>query len=140
MDEINATGQLKINLDGTEAVLGKDDLLIEAAQTEGYVSDSDRGITVVLDTNLTEDLIEEGYVREIISKIQTMRKDAGFEVMDHIRVFQSGNDKIKAIMQRNAEEIKSEVLAVELVFDKVRGFEKDWNLNGESVTFGVEKM
>jgi isoleucyl-tRNA synthetase len=140
MDEINATGSLKINLDGTEAVLDKDDLLIEAAQTEGFVSDSDHGITVVLDTNLTEALIEEGYVREIISKIQTMRKDADFEVMDHIRVSQAGNDKIKAIMQSNAEEIKSEVLANELVFDKAQGFVKDWSLNGEDVTLGVEKL
>jgi isoleucyl-tRNA synthetase len=140
MDEINATGSLKINLDGTEAVLDKDDLLIEAAQTEGFVSDSDHGITVVLDTNLTEALIEEGYVREIISKIQTMRKDADFEVMDHIRVSQAGNDNIKAIMQRNAEEIKSEVLANELVLDKAQGFVKDWSLNGEDVTLGVEKL
>jgi isoleucyl-tRNA synthetase len=122
MDEINAAGQLKINLDGETAVLDKDDLLIEAAQTEGFISDSDRGITVVLDTKLSEELIEEGYVREIISKIQTMRKEADFEVMDHIRVSQSGNDKIKAIMTRNAEEIKSEVLAKELSFDGAVGY------------------
>jgi isoleucyl-tRNA synthetase len=140
MDEINATGQLKINLEGFEAVLDKADLLIEAAQTEGYVSDSDHGITVVLDTNLTEELIEEGNVREIISKIQTMRKDAGFEVMDHIRVSMSGNDKIKAILERNAEEIKSEVLAEELLLDRIQGFTKDWSINGEDVTLGVERL
>ena len=140
MDEINAAGKLQINLEGTAAVLDKEDLLIEAAQTEGFVSDSDHGITVVLDTNLTEELIEEGFVREVISKIQTMRKEADFEVMDHIRVFQSGNDKIKAIMERNAGEIKSEVLAEEFGFGKVQGYTKDWNLNGEDVTLGVEKL
>lgn len=140
MDEINETGKLKLNLEGAEVELDKDDLLIEAAQTEGFVSDSDYGITVVLDTNLTEELIEEGYVREIISKIQTMRKDADFEVMDHIRVSQAGNNNIKAIMERNAKEIRSEVLANELIFDHVQGYVKEWNLNGEDVTLGVEKL
>ncbi len=140
MDEINATGRLKIDLDGTQAVLEKDDLLIEAAQTEGYVSDSDYGITVVLDTKLTKELIEEGFIREIVSKIQTMRKDAGFEVMDHIRVSQTGNDKIKAILERNADEIKPEVLAEELLLDIANGFTKEWNINGETVTLGVEKV
>lgn len=140
MDEINATGKLKVTVDGEEAVLDKDDLLIEAAQTEGYISDSDYGITVVLETNLTEELIEEGFVREIISKIQTMRKEADFEVMDNIRVSQSGNDKIKAIMTRNIEEIKNEVLAKEITFDGANGYTKDWNLNGEEVTLGVEKL
>ncbi|HWT76722.1 MAG TPA: DUF5915 domain-containing protein, partial [Mobilitalea sp.] len=140
MDEINATGKLKITVEGVEATLDKEDLLIEAAQTEGFISDSDHGITVVLDTNLTPELIEEGFVNEIISKIQTMRKEADFEVMDHIRVSQSGNDKIKDIMARNAEEIKSEVLAEELIFDSVQGFTKEWNLNGEDVTLGVERV
>jgi isoleucyl-tRNA synthetase len=140
MDEINATGKLKIVVDGVEAELSKDDLLIEAAQTEGFISDSDHGITVVLDTNLSEALIEEGYVNEIISKIQTMRKEADFEVMDHIRVSQSGNDKIKEIMVRNAEEIKSNVLADELVFDDMAGYTKEWNLNGEDVALGVKKL
>lgn len=140
MDEINTTGGLKITLDGVEALLEKDDLLIEAAQTEGYVSDSDSGITVVLDTNLTKELIEEGFVREIISKIQTMRKDAGFEVMDHIKIFQTGNDTIKAIFERNAEEIKSEVLAEDLILDSAEGFTKEWNINGETVTLGVVKL
>ncbi len=140
MDEINATGQLKIMLEGTEAVLDKEDLLIEAAQTEGFVSDSDHGITVVLDTNLTDALVEEGFVNEIISKIQTMRKEAGFEVMDHIRVFQSGNDRIKEILLRNAEEIKIQVLAEEMVFDQNQGYSRNWNLNGEDVVLGVEKL
>ncbi|MDF2473865.1 MAG: ileS [Anaerocolumna sp.] len=140
MDEIQATGGLKIMLDAVEAVLEKDDLLIEAAQTEGYVSNSDAGVTVVLDTNLSPELIEEGFVREIISKIQTMRKDAGFEVMDHIILSQTGNDTIKAIMERNADEIKSEVLADELILDVAQGSTKEWILNGENVTLGVEKV
>ena len=140
MDEINATGKLKINLEGSEVTLDQEDLLIEAAQTEGFVSDSNYGITVVLDTNLTEELIEEGFVREIISKIQTMRKDAGFEVMDHIRVSMEGNDKVKAVMERNIEGIKSEVMADLLQLDGAQGFTKEWDLNGEKVTLGVEKL
>ncbi len=140
MDEMNAAGGLKITLDGAEAILEKDDLLIEAARTEGYVSDSDAGITVVLNTRLSKELIEEGFVREIISKIQTMRKDAGFEVMDHILVSQADNDTIKAIFERNEDEIKSEVLAEELILDAVKGFTKEWNINGENVTLGVEKI
>jgi isoleucyl-tRNA synthetase len=140
MDEINATGKLNITLEGSTVAIDKEDLLIEAAQAEGYVSDSDRGITVVLDTNLSEDLIEEGFVREVISKLQTMRKDAGFEVMDHIRVYSEGNERIKAIIEGNAEEIKSEVLADIIELNKAQGYTKEWNINGEQVTFGVEKL
>ena len=140
MDEINATSQLKITLDGKEEILEKEDLLIEGAQMEGYVSNSDQGITVVLDTNLTEELIEEGFVREIISKIQTMRKEAGFEVMDHIKVYEDKNSKIEAIMKKNKKQIESEVLAEEIIFSTPAGYEKEWNLNGENVSLGVEKV
>lgn len=139
MDEINTAGKLKITLEGVESYLEKEDLLIEAAQTEGFVSDSDKGITVVLDTKLTPELIEEGFVREIISKVQTMRKDAGFEVMDHILVYQAGNEVIKGIFERNAEEIKSEVLAEEITLGETKGFTKEWNINGENVVLGVVK-
>ncbi len=139
MDELNEKGTLTITLDGVNEVLEKDDLLIDAAQTEGYVSDSDYGITVVLDTNLTPELIEEGFVREVISKVQTMRKDAGFEVMDHITVYASGNAKLEEIITKNAEEIKSVVLADEIKFDSLSGFTKSWNLNGEDIDLGVEK-
>ena len=107
---------------------------------EGYVTDSDHGITVVLDTNLTEELIEEGFVREVISKIQTMRKDAGFEVMDHIIVSVKGNDKVEAIVKKNIAEISSVVLADDVVYDTVQGVSKEWNLNGEDVTLGVMKV
>ena len=131
MAEINEKGNLTITVDGNEEVLEKDDLLIEAAQMEGYISDTDHGITVVLDTNLTPELIEEGFVREVISKIQTMRKDAGFEVMDHICVSMQDNDKIADIVKKNEEQIKSEVLANETKYDGAVGFTKEWNINGE---------
>ncbi len=139
MDEIKETGFLTINVDGTEEKLSEDDLLIEAAQMPGFESVSDHGITVVLDTNLTPELIEEGFVREIISKLQTMRKDSGFEVTDHIKVSVSGNDKIAEIMEKNADEIKDEVLANDIT-DGGCAFEKEWNINGENVKLGVEKL
>ena len=131
MAEINEKGNLTITVDGNEEVLEKDDLLIEAAQMEGYISDTDHGITVVLDTNLTPELIEEGFVREVISKIQTMRKDAGFEVMDHICVSMQDNDKIADIVKKNEKQIKSEVLANETKYDGAVGFTKEWNIYGE---------
>ena len=140
MEEVNATGKLTITLDGKEISIDKEDLLIETAQAEGYVSDSDRGITVVLDTKLSDELIEEGFVREIISKLQTMRKEADFEVMDHIRVSVEGNDNIKAIMERNEDEIKSEVLAKLLEYNSSKGYTQEWNINGEQVTLGVERL
>ncbi len=140
MEQLNEKGTLTVMVDGVSEVLEKSDLLIETSQMEGYITNSDRGITVVLDTNLTEELIEEGYVREVISKIQTMRKDAGFEVMDHIRVYEVGNENIRAIMERNQEEIKRIVLAEELLFEVKTQIMKEWNLNGQEVELGVEKL
>ncbi len=140
MDELNETGTLKVTLDGMDFTIEKDDLLIETAQMPGYESASDKGITVALDTNLTEELLEEGFVREIISKIQTMRKDSGFEVMDHIRIYQSGNDTVKAIMEKNADTIKEEVLCEAIVFDTEKDSSKDWNINGEKVKLAVERI
>lgn len=139
MDELNEVGKLKLELKDETIVIDKDDLLIESTQKESYISDSNNGVTVVVDTTLSEELIEEGFVREIISKIQTMRKDADFEVMDRIIVYQKANDKIKEIMENNAEEIKSEVLADEIILDDSQGFTKEWNLNGEDVVLGVKK-
>ena len=139
MDEVNANGSLKLDLPSGEVVLEKDDLLIDIAQTEGYVSQSDNKITVVLDTNLTPELLEEGFVREIISKIQTMRKEAGFEVTDHITVYEDGNDKIKEIMTKYADEIKNDVLADDMCVDAEGGYSKEWDINGEKVRLGVEK-
>ncbi len=115
-------------------------MLVETAQMDGYVSEEDHGITVVLDTNPTPELIEEGFVREVISKIQTMRKDAGFEVVDHIRVYEQGNDKIKEIIKANESQIKADVLADEVILDKVEGYTADWKINGEAVTLGVTKV
>ena len=139
MDKINAGEPLTFDFDGNEVVLEKEDLLIDMAQVEGYVSESDNNITVVLDTKLSDELIEEGFVREIISKIQTMRKEADFQVMDKIVVNVDKNDTIKAIIENNLDEIKSEVLADNVIFGKINGYEKEWTINGEKVTFGVEK-
>ena len=139
MDEVNATGELKLRLGEEEIVLLKEDLLIDMAQMEGYVSEGDNEVTVVLDTNLTEELIEEGFVRELISKIQTMRKEADFEVMDKITVYNDKNDKIAQLFEKNAEVIKSEVLATDILHEAPKGYVKEWNINGENVAIGVEK-
>ncbi len=140
MDELEANGCLKLNLDGVEILLGKEDLLVESAQTAGYESCTDNGITVVLDTTLTPELIEEGFVREIISKIQTMRKDSGFEVTDHIAVYTFGNDKIAELFRNNEATIKAEVLAdaVEYAEPGENEHAKAWSINGEKVTLGVK--
>lgn len=139
MDELKENGALKFEVNGTEVCLAEEDLLIEMSQTEGYVSDSDNGITVALDTNLTPELIEEGFVREIISKIQTMRKEADFEVMDTIVIYAKNNDKIIGLLRDHKEEIQSEVLATDIVLDETKGYEKEWSINGEDVVLGVEK-
>ena len=140
MAELKSTGELKLDIDGQEIVLLEEDLLIDMAQMEGYVSESDHTITVVLDTNLTPKLIEEGFVRELVSKIQTMRKEAGFEVMDKIRVYAKDNDKIVDIMKNHGDEIKSEVLAEDIVTGETKGYEKEWNINSEKVTMAVERI
>ena len=140
MDKINAGEPLTFDFDGNEVVLEKEDLLIDMAQVEGYVSESDGNVTVVLDTNLSEELIEEGFVREVISKIQTMRKEAGFEVMDKIIVNVDKNAKIEDIINNNLDEIKLEVLAEKVEFGKMSGYSKEWNINGENVSLGVEKI
>ena len=139
MAQLKAEGHITFDVNGSEVVLAEEDLLIDAAQTEGYISVTDRNVTVVLDTNLTEELIEEGFVREIISKIQTMRKEADFEVTDHIVVYMDGNDKLKAITEKNVEGVKADVLADEVAFGCTDGFVKEWSINGEDVTLGVKK-
>ena len=140
MDTLNSGNPLTFDFDGSQVVLEKEDLLIDMAQVEGYVSESDGDLTVVLDTNLSSELIEEGFVREIISKIQTMRKEAGFEVMDKIMVNVDKNVTIQNIISNNLDEIKSEVLAYGVEFGKINGYEKEWNINGEKVTLSVEKL
>ena len=140
MDELNADGALKFDVDGVAVELTKDDLLIDMAQKEGYVSQEDNRMTVVLDTNLTPELVEEGFVYEIISKIQTMRKESGFEVTDHIRVSVNGNDKLSEIAQKNKEAISGKVLADELTSGAEYAVSKEWNINGENAVIAVERV
>ena len=140
MDALNEEGALRFDADGTAVELTKDDLLIDTAQKDGYVSQEDGTCTVVLDTNLTPELIGEGYVAELISKIQTMRKESGFEVMDRIRVSITGNDKLYAVSKDNETAIKSKVLAEEIRQDVTLPGSKEWDINGEKVSIGVEKL
>ena len=139
MDELNATDALKLDINGQEITLFREDLLIDTAQIEGYVSEDNNGITVVLDTNLTPELLEEGFVREIISKVQTMRKEADFEVTDKIHVTYEGSDKAQQIFETHKDEIGSETLSVSVENAAPSGYVKEWNINGEKVTIGVER-
>ena len=140
MDELNANGCLRFEVNGEEVVLNREDLLIDTAQMEGYVSEDDNGITVVLDTNLSEELLEEGFVREIISKVQTMRKEADFEVMDKIVITYEGSEKAETVFAKNADEIGAETLALEVKKATPAGYVTEWKINGEAVTLGVEKQ
>lgn len=145
MDELDAQGMLKFDINGVAVELSKDDLLIEMVQKEGYVSEADNTVTVVLDTNLTEELLEEGFVYEIISKIQTMRKEADFEVMDHIEVTVDKNEKIADVVRKNEEMIAGKVLADKMTAGEIDASTEDWhvkswNVNGEEVTIGIRKL
>ncbi|MBE6929251.1 MAG: isoleucine--tRNA ligase [Ruminococcaceae bacterium] len=137
---LDETGKLTFDLPGGEVVLTEEDLLISIEQKPGHYTVSDHGVTVCLDVNLTPELIDEGNLREVISKVQTMRKEAGFEVTDHIRIYAAGNDKIAALMQKYASELCDATLCDELQFAGMEGFSKDWDINGEAVTLGVEKL
>ena len=139
MSELKQNGSIKFTIDNQNIELSEDDLLIETAQMEGYVSESDKNITIVLDTNLTPELLEEGFVREIISKIQTMRKEAEFEVLDKITVYHNGNENIANIISKNIEQIKEDVLANDILSGPTDGYTKEWNINGEKVTLSVVK-
>ena len=140
MDTLRAEGALRFEVNGVPVELTEDDLLIETAKKEGYVSQEDGTVTTVLDTNLTPELIEEGYVSELISKIQTMRKESGFEVMDRIRVSLSGNRKLSAVAAANEAAIAGKVLADKIEQDVSLANEKEWDINGEKVTIGVQKI
>ena len=141
MKELKETGALRLDIEGdTDVVLTSDDLLIETAQSEDYVTEQDNDVTVVLEIKLTPELIEEGFVNELISKVQTMRKEADFQVMDRIVVYAKGNEKIEQILSTHREEIESAVLANDIVLGSTSGYEKDWNINGEKVTMAVEKQ
>ena len=139
MNTLKTEGALKFEADGTEVSLAEEDLLIETAKSDDYVTEADAVVTVVLDIQLTEELLEEGFVREIISKVQTMRKEAGFEVMDKITIYVANNDKVTEIMKRNEETIFHDVLATAVQYGEVKGYTKNWNINGEKVDLGVEK-
>ena len=139
MKELKETGLLTLDINGNKVELAEEDLLIETAQTEGYVTETDGDTSVVLDTNLTPELIEEGFVREIISKIQTMRKEAGFEVMDKICIYAKDNERITELMNNHKEEIMSEVLAENMVLNETDGYVKEWNINKENVVLGVAR-
>ena len=139
MQELNTDGALNFDFDGEKVVLGREDLLIETAKNDNFVTEADNKVTVVLDIRLDDALLEEGFVRELISKIQTMRKEAGFEVVDHIVLSQCGNDRIAEIIKRNEAVIKNDTLADEIVYNNVEGYTKDWNLNGENTSLGVSK-
>ena len=134
-------GKHSVTVNGESVELTREDLLIETAQTEGFVTQQNGSLTVVMDTNLTEELVEEGFVRELVSKIQTMRKEAGFEVQDHIDVYESGNDRIRGILEKFEEQLKKEVLAESVTYsDAPEGaYEKEWTVNGERVTLAVRK-
>ena len=140
MKELNEEGTLTLDINGVPVVLSRDDLLIDMAQSEGFETQSDGKVTVVLDKKLTPELIEEGFVRELISKIQTMRKEAGFEVMDRIRLYVSGNEKLEKIIRDNSGTIGRDVLADDFTVGGTGGYTKDWKINGEPVTLGVEKQ
>lgn len=138
--ELDSTGTLKLALSDGEISLTPEELLIETSQKEGFTSVSEKGVTVALDTTLTEELIEEGFVREIVSKLQSMRKDAGFHVMDHIQVYQSGSQKIKEILQKNEASVLSDVLGESCQYDVLDGYTAEWDVNGEKTSFGVKKI
>ena len=137
--ELKENGSLVFTVDGQQVSLGREDLLIDIAQTEGFSTQSDGTVTVMLDTKLTPELIEQGFVAEIISKIQTMRKEAGFEVMDRIRVYAEGSGKIEEILRANDARIRKTVMADEIITGETKGYVKDWKINSEDVTLGVEK-
>ena len=139
MKSLNETGSLSFDFNGEKAVLGREDLLIDTVKNDNFVTEADNKVTVVLDIRLDDSLLEEGFVRELISKIQTMRKEAGFEVVDHIVLSQSGNDRIADIIKKNEAVIKNDTLADDIIYNNVEGYTKDWNLNGEHTSLGVSK-
>ncbi len=139
MAELKAKGVLTLSEVSEEIKLAEEDLLITMTQMEGYVTEGDNTVTVVLDTNLTPELVEEGFVREIISKIQTMRKEADFEVMDQITIYYQADEKVTDIFRKYGAEIQSDVLGVAIISDSLDGYQKEWNINGETVILGVKK-
>ena len=140
MNELKTKGAIKFTIDGTDVELAEEDVLVATAQTDGFVAESYKNTTVVLDTTLSPELIEEGFARELVSKLQTMRKEAGFEVMDHIRVSLCGNETVAGIASSNQEFIAGKVLADSITAGDMLAVSKEWNVNGENVTIAIEKV
>lgn len=140
MDMLGEQGALSFEFDGNYVELTKEDLLIDMTQKQGFVSEMDHEVIVVLDTRMTSELIEEGFIREIISKVQTMRKEAGFEVTDHIMLYVQQNEAISSILKANETYIKNEVLAESISYEQSGGYQKEWKINGEKVVLGVRKL
>ena len=140
MAELKSKGAITFTAGDTEVSLAEEDLLIETEEKGGFVTEADNKVTVVLDTNLTDELIKEGFVYEVISKIQNMRKDSGFEVMDHIRLAVNGNEKIAEVIKESESDISTKVLAETVLYGEVIGNAKEWNINGEKVTLSLEKV
>ena len=138
--ELDANGVLRLELQGGAVELAPEDLLIEMTQSDRYFTVEDGGVTVAIDTELTEALIEEGFVRELVSKFQTMRKEAGFHVEDHIRAYASGNRKIEALLAANSAQVGGDILADAVCTGSLAGYTKEWDVNGEAVTLGVERI
>lgn len=136
--ELESTGKLKLTLKSGEVELLPEDVDITMSQTEGFATQRYGNVTIALETTLSQELIEEGFVREIISKLQTMRKENGFQVVDHITVYAAGNDKLVDIMSRNEDFLKKVVLADKVVYGSTEGFVKEWNINGEDITLAVK--
>ena len=140
MEELKSTGALKLDSVSEEVVLLEEDLLITMTQAEGFVTEGDNYATAARDSRLRPELIEEGFVRELISKIQTMRKKAGFEVMDHIAVSYIADEKVTEIFNKYGKDIQSEVLADAITAGTLSGYEEEWSINGEKVTLAVQKQ
>ena len=140
MAELKSNGSLDFDFDGEKVSLTNEDLLIDTVKSENYISEGNNKVTIVLDINLTKELLDEGFLRELISKVQTMRKEAGFEVVDHIELFLKDNAKLIDIVKVNETELMSEVLCDKITYGNIKGYEKEWNLNGENVVVGVKKI
>lgn len=140
MTNLKEKGSLDFDFDGEKVSLATEDLLIDTVKSEDYISEGNNKLTIVLDIKLTKELLDEGFLRELISKVQTMRKEAGFEVTDHIELFLKDNDKILDIVKSNETELKTEVLCDKITYANIDGYEKEWNLNGENIIVGVKKI
>ena len=140
LSDLNKNGKVEIVSGDFKAELTKDDILVEAAKKGGYVTALEGSTVVVLDTNITEELKEEGFMREVIARVQNMRKEADFEVMDLIKIYIKSDDAIKSLISKNEKMVTGDCMAKEIIYDNTSGFVKDWEIDGKSLTIGVEKI